>query len=87
MPSFTGKEDLDAYIEWEEKCDQIFRIHGFSEAKRVDLVVMEFSGYALTWWNQLQDDRLMSCNNHIRSWTLMKEVMRRRFVPSRFPHC
>jgi hypothetical protein len=32
-------------------CDQIFHVHGFSEAKRVDLVVMEFSGYALTWWN------------------------------------
>ena len=82
VPSFTGKEDPNAYIEWEEKCDKIFRIHGFSEAKRVDLAVMEFSGYALTWWNQLQDDRLLSGNNHIRSWNLMKEVMRRRFVPS-----
>ena len=82
VPSFTGKEDPDAYIEWEEKCDQNFRIHGFSKAKRVDLAVIEFSGYALTWWNQLQDDRLMSGNNHIRSWNLMKEVMRRRFVPS-----
>ena len=82
VPSFTGKEDSDAYIEWEEKCDQIFCIHGFSEAKRVDLAIMEFFGYALTWWNQLQDDRLMSGNNHIRSWTLMKEVMMRRFVPS-----
>ena len=51
VPSFMGKEDPDAYIEWEEKCDQIFRIHGFSEAKRIDLAVMEFSGYALTWWN------------------------------------
>jgi hypothetical protein len=46
-----GKEDPDAYIEWEERCDQIFRFHGFSKAKRVDLAVMEFSGYALTWWN------------------------------------
>ena len=49
VPSFTGKEDLDAYIEWEEKCDRIFRNIGFSEAKRVDLVVMEFASYALTW--------------------------------------
>jgi hypothetical protein len=82
VPSFTGKEDPDTYIEWEEKCDQIFLIHGFSEAKRVDLAVMEFSGYALTWWNQLQDDQLTSGNNHICSWTLMKEAMRRHFVPS-----
>jgi hypothetical protein len=51
IPSFTGKEDPDAHVEWEEMCDQIFHVHGLSEAKRVDLVVMEFSGYALTWWN------------------------------------
>ncbi|XP_073367924.1 uncharacterized protein [Aegilops tauschii subsp. strangulata] len=43
---------------------------------------MELSGYALTWWNQLQDDQLMLGNNHIRRWTLMKEVMRHGFVPS-----
>jgi hypothetical protein len=47
VQSFTGKEDPVAYIEWEERCDQTFHVHGFSEAKRVDLVIMEFSGYHL----------------------------------------
>jgi hypothetical protein len=82
IPSFTGKEDPDAYIEWEERCDQIFRVHGFSEAKSVNLAVMEFSGYALTWWNQLQEDRFVSGNEYVRSWTIMKRIMRHRFVPS-----
>jgi hypothetical protein len=73
VQSFTGKDDPDAYIEWEERCDQTFRVHGFSEAKRVDLVIMEFSGYALTWWNQLQEDRFASGNEYVHSWTMMKE--------------
>jgi hypothetical protein len=82
IPSFTGKEDPDAYIEWEERCDQIFRVHGFSEAKRVDLAIMEFSGYALTWWNQLQEDWFASRYEYVRSWTMMKRIMRHQFVPS-----
>jgi hypothetical protein len=82
IPSFMGKEDPDAYIEWEERCDQIFCFHGFCEAKRVDLAVMEFSGYALTWWNQLQEDRFASGNEYVHSWTMMKRIMRHHFVPS-----
>jgi hypothetical protein len=70
VPSFTGKEDPDAYIEWEERCDQIFCVHGL--AKRVDLAVMEFSGYALTWCNQLQEYRFASGNEYVRSWIMMK---------------
>jgi hypothetical protein len=82
ISSFTGKEDPDAYIEWEERCDQIFRVHGFSKAKRVDLAIMEFSGYALTWWNQLQEDWFASRYEYVRSWTMMKRIMRHQFVPS-----
>ncbi|XBI00821.1 hypothetical protein VPH35_129740 [Triticum aestivum] len=30
IPSFTIEEDLNAYFEWEERCDQIFNTHGIS---------------------------------------------------------
>jgi hypothetical protein len=82
VQSFTGKEDPDAYIEWEERCDQIFCVYGFSEAKRVDLVILDFSGYALTWWNQLQEDRFASGNEQVHSWTMMTRIMRHCFVHS-----
>ena len=58
IPSFSGKADPEVYLEWESRCDQIFRIHGFSDEKRVNLASLEFIDYALTWWNQLQEDRL-----------------------------
>jgi hypothetical protein len=54
IPKFSGKEDADAYLEWEEQCDQIFRVHNLSDQKCVNLSSVQFSGYALTWWNQLQ---------------------------------
>jgi hypothetical protein len=30
VPKFMGCEDPDAYLEWEEQCDQIFRVHDLS---------------------------------------------------------
>jgi hypothetical protein len=82
IPKKLGKEDADAYLEWEEQCDQIFRVHNLSDQKCVNLASVEFSGYALTWWNQLQRNQLDLGCNHIDTWAEMKRVMRRRFVPS-----
>ena len=84
VPKFTGKEDPDAYFDWEEQCDQIFRIHNLADPKRVNLACVEFSGYALTWWNQLQENQLLLGRDHIDTWEEMKQAMRRRFVPSQY---
>ena len=48
VPKFSGKENADAYLEWEEQCDQIFRVHNLSDQRRVNLDSVEFLGYALT---------------------------------------
>ena len=84
VPKFTGKEDPDAYFDWEEQCDQIFRIHNLADPKRVNLACVEFSGYALTWWNQLQENQLLLGRDHIDTWEEMKQAMRRRFVPLQY---
>ena len=35
MPKIKGEENADAYLEWELKVDKIFRVHNFSEEKKV----------------------------------------------------
>jgi hypothetical protein len=82
IPKFTGKENADGYLEWAEQCDQIFRVHNFSDQRRVNLASVEFSGYVLTWWNQVQENQLELGLGYINTWEGMKQVMRRRFVPS-----
>jgi hypothetical protein len=81
---FTGKEDVDAYFEWAEQCDQIFRVHNLSDQRHVNLASVEFSGYALTWWNQVQENQLELGRDYINNWAELKRVMRRRFVPSSY---
>jgi hypothetical protein len=68
-------------LEWEEQFNQIFRVHDLSYRRRVNLASVEFSGYALTWWNQIQEIQLVMGRAHIDTWVEMKQVMRRRFVP------
>lgn len=82
--SFTRQENPESYVDWEEKCDQIFCIHDFSDAKRVKLAFVEFSGYALTWWNQLQEALYAAGNDHISTWDGKKRAMRRRFIPQHY---
>jgi hypothetical protein len=81
IPKFTGKENADEYLEWAEQCDQIFRVHNLSDQRRVNLSSVEFSGYALTWWNQVQENQLQFGLGYIHTWEEMKRVMKRRFVP------
>ena len=53
IPAFKGKTDLEAYLNWEKKVEMIFDIHRYSEEKKVKLAVVEFTDYAMVWWERL----------------------------------
>jgi hypothetical protein len=82
IPSFQGRSDPEAYLEWEKKMEFVFDCHNYSETKKVKLAVIEFSEYAITWWDQLVTNRRRNRERPIDTWEEMKVVMRKRFVPS-----
>lgn len=51
VPHFKGKNDLEAYIEWETKIEQIIVCHNYTNAKKMQVFAIEFIDYALLWWN------------------------------------
>ena len=57
MPSFQGKKDPEAYLEWEKKVEFIFECHNYSKEKKVKLAIIEFTDYAIIWWDQLVMNR------------------------------
>ena len=61
--------------------DQIFNCNNFSEEKKMQLASLEFEGYALVWWNQIQVDRKRLRRHRVDTWVVMKRIMRKRFVP------
>ncbi|XP_027368282.1 uncharacterized protein LOC113874249 [Abrus precatorius] len=76
------RNDVEAYLEWELKIEQVFSCHDYSEEKKVKVASLEFYDYALVWWDQIQRDRRRYDEEPVDTWTEMKNLMRRRFVPT-----
>ena len=79
MPSFSGKYDPDAYLDWELVVDQKFACYGFSKNKRVRAATSEFTDFASIWWKEFYRN---NPNNIPQTWDALKRTMRARFVPS-----
>uniref|UniRef100_A0A2N9G1U5 CCHC-type domain-containing protein n=1 Tax=Fagus sylvatica TaxID=28930 RepID=A0A2N9G1U5_FAGSY len=77
IPSFQGKNDPEAYLEWEKKVELIFECHNYSEEKKVKLAVIEFTDYAIIWWDQLVMNRRRNHERAIETQEEMRAIMRR----------
>ncbi|KAH9705016.1 Endonuclease [Citrus sinensis] len=84
IPSFQDKNDPEAYLEWEKKVELVFDCHNYSKEKKVKLAAVEFTDYAIIWWDQLVLSRRRNHERPINTWEEMKAIMRRRFVPSHY---
>ncbi|XP_075662695.1 uncharacterized protein LOC142632168 [Castanea sativa] len=84
IPAFQGKNDPEVYLEWEKKVELIFECHNYFEEKKVKLAVIEFTDYAIIWRDQLVMNRRRNHEKPIKIWEEMKDIMRRRFVPSHY---
>ncbi|CAL9238831.1 unnamed protein product [Arabidopsis halleri] len=86
IPPFHGKNDPDAYLEWEKKIELLFNCKHYTEINRVRVAATEFYDYALSWWDQVVTSRRRNGEYPVETWTEMKTIMRKRFVPSHY-HC
>ena len=53
ISSFQGKNDPEAYLEWEKKIKLVFDCHNYFELKKVKLAIIEFFDYVIIWQDQL----------------------------------
>jgi len=58
--------------------DQIFDLYAYLPKKKGNLAAIEFTSYAITWWNQVCAEFRRVEHDHI-TWEDMKCEMRRRF--------
>jgi hypothetical protein len=83
-PKFNGRSDPEDYFTWKLKVEKIFRLHNYSEEKKLAVASHEFEGYALIWWEQLLRDREEDGDDPIVTWQEMKREMRIHFVPKHY---
>uniref|UniRef100_A0A151UF97 CCHC-type domain-containing protein n=1 Tax=Cajanus cajan TaxID=3821 RepID=A0A151UF97_CAJCA len=82
LPLFHGKEDVDAYLDWEMKVEQIFTCHQVGEEIKVPLATLAFQGQAMYWWTTLVRERRLNNDPPIEYWNDLRSAMRRRYIPS-----
>jgi len=49
IPTFEGSTDVEEYLSWELKIERLWRLHEYSEDRKIKLASSEFDGYALRW--------------------------------------
>ena len=54
LSHFYGKENVETYLDWEMKVEQLFSCHHVSEERKVPLATLSFQGNAMYWWTTLE---------------------------------
>jgi hypothetical protein len=85
MPKFDSRSNPEDYFTWELKVEKIFRLHNYSEEKKLAMASLEFEGYAVIWWEQLLRGREEDGEDPIVTWQEMKREMRIRFASKHYP--
>eukprot|EP00256_Glycine_max_P069316 XP_025983911.1 uncharacterized protein LOC113001425 [Glycine max] len=84
VPPFKGKSDPDAYLDWEMKIEHVFAYNDYTEEQKIKLAIAKFSDYALVWWHKNQREMQRKGGREVGTWTEMKRVMRKRYVPTSY---
>ncbi|PKI39282.1 hypothetical protein CRG98_040338 [Punica granatum] len=74
IPPFQGRNDHDASIEWERKVEFVVDCYNYSEEKKVKLVTVEFTDYAIVWRDKLVKKRRRNHERPIETWQGTKSV-------------
>jgi hypothetical protein len=68
-------------LEWIQKVEKVFEWYEYSEERKCKVAALEFTDYALLWWENLKIQRRRDGEEEITTWETMKRVMKKRFVP------
>jgi len=53
LPHLYGKDDVEAYLDWEMEVEKTFAYHQVSEERNVPLTILRFQGNTVYWWATL----------------------------------
>ena len=68
VPNFNGDSGPNVYLDWEAKCEQIFKAYEVEEDQKVKIAALEFVDYAMKWWHSLVTDVCYNKRPPVVSW-------------------
>uniref|UniRef100_A0A151UH86 Retrotransposon gag domain-containing protein n=1 Tax=Cajanus cajan TaxID=3821 RepID=A0A151UH86_CAJCA len=81
LPPFHGKDNVETYLYWEMKVEQLFSCHRMSEERKVSLATLSFQEHAMYWWTSLEKERRINHEPLIQYWNELRSALRMRHIP------
>lgn len=85
-PTFPWKETSWCLFGVGKKIELVFVCQRYTEMNWGKVATTEFYDYALSWWDHLLTSRRHNDEYPVETRTEMKNIRRKRFVPSHYHH-
>ena len=83
-PSFDGRLDPQAYINWQLAINHYFYWCDMSESSKIQFAMMKPTGEARQYWENLERMMRYKMDDLVETWEGMKEKFRLKYVPRSF---
>ncbi|KAF6171721.1 hypothetical protein GIB67_007242 [Kingdonia uniflora] len=84
VPEFDGKTDAHGFIDWLNQVDRVLAFKKCGDPRAVTLMETKLTGYALNWWEGVQQLRVASGGDYITNWGTMRHESMTRFIPGNY---
>ena len=81
LPHFYGKQNVQTYLDWVMKVEQLFACNHVREERKVPLATQSFQTNAMYWWTALERERRLYKDPPIEYWNDLRGALRRRHIP------
>ena len=69
------------YLEWIETLERFFDIKDYFNEKTIKMAILELKKYASLWNENNQRQRAKEGKSRITTWSQLKKLMHKRFLP------
>ena len=83
-PDYEGSLDPEDYLEWVQSIERVFEAKNYSDVKSFKVAVMKLKKYASLWYEHLKHQREQDGKRRIRSWSKLKRLMSKHFLPASY---
>ena len=87
VPTFDECHDPQLFLDWTLQLDKYFTWYNFTEPRKIKFAVMKLTGQASQYWTNLENICASRLQRPIKTWDMMKDDLKGKYVPPSFSDC
>jgi len=74
----------EVFLEWMQSIERFFEIKEYSDDKAFKIAILKLKKYASLWYENLKRQRSRDGKSRIKTWSKLKRLMTKRFLPDNY---